>query len=92
MIGHKRIHAFISGRVQGVFYRANTEKRAVSLGLKGWVRNLPNGQVEVLAEGPEENLKQLMEWCRKGPPFSRVVEVHETWGVATGEFSNFSVA
>lgn len=87
----KRVRALVSGRVQGVFYRASTHEQAISLELKGWVRNLENGQVEWVAEGPESLLKQLIEWCRTGPPAARVDAVEATWHEASGEFTSFEV-
>ncbi len=86
-----RVHLLISGRVQGVAYRAHTEAKANSLGLTGWVRNLPAGQVEVVAEGPEEKLEELIAWCRVGPPAARVKDVDVNRAPATGEFSAFDV-
>lgn len=69
----------ISGRVQGVFYRASTQDEAQALKLSGWVRNLPAGQVEVLAEGPREKIEALVAWCKKGPPMARVSSVDVKW-------------
>ena len=88
-----RIHIFITGSVQGVFFRATTQEKARELGLTGWVRNLPDGRVEVLAEGDEEKLKDLLEWCRGGPSESGacVDSVEEEWGGASGKFTLFSV-
>jgi acylphosphatase len=83
----KRLHAFAEGRVQGVFYRANTEKVAKALSLQGWVRNLKDGRVEVVAEGPKEKLDLLVEWMRKGPPHAAVTGVAVGWSEATGEFA-----
>ena len=79
------IRLLISGRVQGVFFRAYTCEEARMLGLKGWVRNLPDGRVEVLAQGDPEQLKVLEAFCRKGPPHARVrdVEVVEEDAEAT---------
>ena len=62
-----RVHILISGRVQGVFFRAETRRAASALGVKGWVRNLPGGDVEVVAEGRKPELDRLIEFCRKGP-------------------------
>jgi len=75
----KRVRMLIYGRVQGVCYRAYTCEEARRLSLKGTVRNLPDGRVEVLAEGPAEDIVRLEAFCRKGPPFSHVqrVEVRE---------------
>ena len=65
----------ISGRVQGVFYRASTRQMAQSLGLLGWVRNLPDGRVEALACGDEEKLAKLEAWLYQGPPMAEVDQV-----------------
>lgn len=76
------IHYVVSGRVQGVFFRASTLEKAQELGLTGWVRNLPEGQVEVLACGPKAALVELQQWLQRGPRFSKVSQVrHEevTW-------------
>jgi len=80
----QQLHAVISGRVQGVGFRFATRGKALSLGLKGWVRNLPNGGVEVLAEGDGGSIEALFEWLRQGPPGSRVDEVEV---LARGETS-----
>lgn len=69
------IHCFISGHVQGVWFRANTQKQAKALGITGWARNLPDGRVEVLACGDAENLKTLYAWLHQGPPRAEVSEV-----------------
>lgn len=69
------VRLLISGRVQGVFFRACTRDEARRLGVKGWVRNLPDGRVEVLAQGNLEQLKALEAFCRKGPPHARVHNV-----------------
>jgi len=87
----KRIHVFISGRVQGVFFRANTQKAALSFNLTGWVRNLPDGRVEAVFEGKEGNVDAMMEWCRKGPPFARVADVKVIEESFSGEFRQFSI-
>lgn len=80
---------FVSGRVQGVFYRASTEARAQQLKLTGWVRNLADGRVEVLACGEEENLKELEQWLWQGPAHARVTQVIRQTAV-TQVFSDFS--
>lgn len=87
----KRVHLVVSGRVQGVWYRAGTEQEANRLGLAGWVRNLPDGRVEAVAEGPEDALLALLAWCRRGPEHARVEALEADWSAATGEFSGFSV-
>jgi acylphosphatase len=87
----KRVHLFVSGRVQGVFFRAHTRDLAQRLGLSGFVRNLPDGRVEVVAEGPEEKLQELIEFCHRGPPLAHVTNVEIRWEEPTGEFRGFSV-
>lgn len=87
----KRVHLLISGKVQGVFFRANTRDRARRLGLSGWVRNLPDGRVEAVAEGEEERLKELVDWCHHGPPGAIVRAVEARWEAFRGEFSDFEV-
>ncbi|MHB1616880.1 MAG: acylphosphatase [Metallibacterium sp.] len=67
----------ISGRVQGVAFRAYTQARALALGLSGYAQNLPAGRVEVLAQGDDAALDQLAQWLRQGPPAARVEAVHE---------------
>lgn len=69
------IHCRIHGKVQGVFYRAETEQMARQLGLSGWVRNRPDGSVELLACGEANQLSALRQWCRQGPPAAQVDEV-----------------
>jgi acylphosphatase len=69
------IHCFVSGKVQGVWFRASTQDKAKELGLTGWARNLPDGRVEVLAFGEKEMLTALYEWLHEGPPMAKVTEV-----------------
>ena len=85
------VHLVIRGRVQGVWYRASAHKEARRLGLAGWVRNLPDGAVELTAEGPSEGLDALIAWCWKGPPLARVDDVKIERGPARGEFQAFEV-
>ena len=86
-----RAHLFISGMVQGVFFRSETRDKAKKLDVKGWVRNLPDGKVEAVFEGEQENVKELIEFCRQGPPGARVTDVDITWENYAGEFRNFEV-
>jgi acylphosphatase len=86
-----RVRATIIGRVQGVFFRMETQKAANRYGVTGWVRNNMDGTVEALFEGNKENVDQVLNWCRKGPALSRVekvIEIHEDY---TGEFRNFNI-
>ncbi len=88
----RRVHLVVHGIVQGVFFRASTRDTAVRLGLTGWVRNLPDGSVECLAEGDEVALRRLVAFCSEGPPGARVERVEEQWGEAKGEFARFQVS
>ncbi|SIN88381.1 acylphosphatase [Sulfurivirga caldicuralii] len=87
----ERLHALVSGRVQGVWFRAYTQRKARELGLTGWVRNLPDGRVEVVAEGPRPQLEALAQWLWQGSPLSKVTDVSLSWLPATGEFLRFEV-
>lgn len=86
-----RAHVFVSGRVQGVFYRDHTRRWAISLGLTGWVRNLWDGRVEVLAEGEKERLEDLVARLKQGPPMSEVRDVEVNWEEFRDEFGDFRV-
>ncbi|MHA1820560.1 MAG: acylphosphatase [Promethearchaeota archaeon] len=70
-----KLHVYVSGRVQGVFFRASTKHMADSLGLRGFVRNLDDGRVEVEAYGDKESLEELLKWLHKGPRWARVDDV-----------------
>ncbi len=71
----RRVHLRITGLVQGVSYRANAQVLASRLGVKGWIKNLPNGEVESVAEGETEPLERYIAWCRRGPSGARVDSV-----------------
>jgi acylphosphatase len=86
-----RAHALISGSVQGVFFRSETSYEAERRGVKGWVRNLPDGKVEAIFEGEEKSVKELVEFCRQGPPGAEVAKVDVTWENYTGEFGSFEI-
>lgn len=86
-----RVRARVTGRVQGVWYRGSTRSRAVSLGLVGWVRNEVDGTVALEAEGPEEQVNQLIAWCKKGPPAARVSAVDVQRIAPTGDEGAFEV-
>ncbi len=84
-----RAHVFVSGRVQGVFFRQNTKRQAERLGVTGWVRNLTDGRVEAVFEGEEQAVKQLVEYCHHGPSSAKVTNVDLTWEPYSEEFVNF---
>ena len=86
-----RVHLIIEGRVQGVWFRESTRREAVSLRLFGWVRNLPDGAVEAIIEGPEDRVKKLVSWCHKGPPAAKVIRVKENREDRQGEFNSFDI-
>ncbi len=87
----KRLHLKIYGLVQEVNYRTGARRKVHELGLAGWVKNMPDGTVETVAEGEEETLNQYIQWCKKGPPSARVEEVREKWEEPTGEFQGFRI-
>ena len=86
-----RVHIFVSGLVQGVFFRSQTKKEAKELGLFGWVRNLADGRVEILAEGERDKLEKLVNWTEKGPSSARVDGLETNWQVFKGEFEDFEI-
>jgi acylphosphatase len=77
-MGVIRVRAVVEGRVQGVFYRDSCRREAQRLGVSGWVRNRPDGSVEVVAEGPRERVEDLLTWCRQGPPRASVTGLSVT--------------
>ncbi len=87
----KRLHAYISGRVQGVFFRATTKESARQLGLTGWVKNLSNGQVEVMAEGKKEDLKALERFLHDGPRLAEVQNVNVNYSDDLKGYSSFRI-
>jgi acylphosphatase len=86
-----RAHVFVNGRVQGVFFRDHTRRWAGSLGITGWVRNLRDGRVEVLAEGERSKIEDLIARLKEGPPFALVESVDVDWEEDKGEFADFRV-
>jgi len=87
----KSLHALVDGMVQGVGFRYSTIRRARALGLKGIVRNLDDGRVEVVAEGEEDRLEQLLAWLQHGPPGAHVRSVESRYGACRGIYSDFTV-
>lgn len=86
-----RAHVFVSGRVQGVFFRYETRRHARRVGVTGWVRNLPDGRVEAIFEGEKEAVDYMIEFCRRGPPAAKVEKVEVIWEPHKGEFDSFTI-
>ena len=87
-----RVHVFISGVVQGVSFRASTEEQARKLGtIVGWVRNLSDGRVEGVFQGPKEKVRNLLEWCHKGPPAARVAKVETADETPADDLKGFEI-
>jgi acylphosphatase len=84
-----RAHVFVSGRVQGVFFRQSTQQQAQRLDVKGWVKNLPDGKVEAIFEGEEAAVKTLVNYSHHGPPSAKVNNVEVIFENFKGEFSSF---
>ncbi len=91
MAENTRVHAFIAGRVQGVAFRWETQRVAEQQQVHGWVRNLPDGRVEAVFEGPRPQVEAVLEWCRQGPAIARVEVVDVQWEDFKGEFEGFSI-
>ena len=86
----KRARVVVSGVVQGVFFRTETRDRARSLGVAGWIRNVPDGTVEAAFEGDDERVDSMVEWCRRGPSGASVENVEVEWVEPEGE-AGFSI-
>ena len=86
-----RAHAVISGRVQGVFFRVETQRAAEGFGVLGWVRNKRDGSVEAVFEGRQQDVDATLNWCRQGPRMARVDKVDVDWQDYTGEFKSFDI-
>ena len=86
-----RVHLKITGRVQGVFFRASTVAQAQRLGLAGWVANALDGSVEVVAEGARARIEELIAWCHRGPSGAQVTNVEIRWEASRNEFASFGI-
>ncbi|MEO0102408.1 MAG: acylphosphatase [candidate division WOR-3 bacterium] len=86
-----RVHLYLSGTVQGVFFRDFTRRQAKALKIKGWVRNLIDGRVEAVGEGEEKEINEWLKKLREGPPGARVTNIEIYYEEPTGEFSDFSI-
>lgn len=87
----RAVHLIIKGRVQGVWFRASTQEKAIELGIKGWVRNRRDGSVEVMAEGEEERLEKFVRWCHKGPRGAMVTQVDREELEPSGTMKGFEI-
>lgn len=87
----KRVHLNIYGRVQGVLFRDSTRRKAKKEGVFGYAKNLSDGSVEVIAEGEEEKLINLIEYCKRGPLLAKVSQVEVEWEENRDQFSNFKI-
>ena len=90
-MNEKRAHIFVSGRVQRVLFRDGTRRKARKLGISGWVRNLPDGRVEIIAEGEKGKIQELIIWAKKGPFLARVDNLEVEREEYQGKFDNFKV-
>jgi acylphosphatase len=86
-----RAHIFVSGRVQGVYFREKTRKKAQGLGVFGWVRNLSDGRVEAVFEGEKENVEKIIKWSKKGPFWAKVENLEVNREDYKGELENFEI-
>lgn len=86
-----RAHVLINGKVQGVNFRASTRDQARSAGVEGWVRNLDDGRVEAVFEGPNAAVRRMVSWCYSGPAPARVDRVEVQWEQPTGQEDGFSI-
>lgn len=87
----KQLHMVVRGRVQGVYFRASAQREARRLGVCGWVRNRPDGSLEIVAEGEEAAVRDLHGWAQKGPSAARVDKVDTRWRSYVGEYSDFRI-
>jgi acylphosphatase len=87
----QRAHVRVSGQVQGVFFRDSTRQKAEELGLAGWVKNVPDGRVEALFEGPSEKVREMVRWCEEGPRHASVENVATDFESAGGDLKGFEV-
>lgn len=91
MITKVRAHIFVSGRVQGVLFRESARRKAKSLNLTGWVRNLQDGRVEAIFEGEKDNVEKMIDWAKEGPILARVENLELEWQEYKGEFNDFKI-
>ncbi len=86
-----RVHVFVSGFVQGIFFRYETRKMAYRRNVTGWVRNLSDGRVEAVFEGEKRDVDEMIAFCRRGPEGAVIKDVEISWEEPTGEFRDFQI-
>ena len=86
-----KVHVIISGKVQGVWFRANTKNKAEQLNIIGWVRNTPDGKVEAIFEGEERDVHEMIKWCNEGPPLANVKNIDVEPSSPLNGFDGFSI-
>lgn len=91
MIEKLKAHIYISGAVQGVFFRSSAKEKADEVGVFGFVRNLPDGRVEAIFEGEKDEVEEIVDWCRQGPGIAKVERLDLIWEDYTGEFDKFEI-
>ena len=87
----ERAHVYISGNVQGVFFRDSTRRKADELDLNGWVKNTPDGRVEALFEGPSDAVNEMLDWCKEGPAQADVEDVDAEHEEPAEDLNGFEV-
>jgi acylphosphatase len=88
---HERAHIRVSGQVQGVFFRDSTRRKAEELGLSGWVKNLPDGKVEAVFEGPSDSVRKMVRWCEEGPQQASVENLDADFEGSGEDLQGFEV-
>src|SRR5258708_6982884 len=86
-----QLHIFAGGRVQGVGFRMYTKKEAEALKLSGWIKNLPDGRVEIIVQGKESRLQRFIKWCQKGPPSARVADLEIERSIVSKLYASFEI-
>ncbi|HEX2729866.1 MAG TPA: acylphosphatase [Rubrobacteraceae bacterium] len=87
----QRVHVYVSGSVQGVFFRESARKKAKEFGLTGWIENLPDGRVEAVFEGSPQDVRSMTQWCEQGPPHATVEDIEVRLEDARGGLRGFEV-
>ncbi len=88
---YSRANVIFKGKVQGVFFRANTERKAIELRIAGWVRNRDDGSVQAVFEGPKNRIDELISWCQKHQPYAKVDDIEINWEEYQNEFDDFEI-